>query len=283
MPSAARQHAFSHDDSHHESLYQSLEAAANLPSPLFSRFNVSCVRKSRPVNGLNVGILYLTKSHLVFYAHFVTTSPSERRLVFPLNRIQHTRCMRHSRLLPHGILIRCDMSPDYVVAFCSTDEQQHVLSLLRSIVSDAKELASDETASYGDDDSTLAFSSINNETSFPHCDTQSCPKAEHVKVATLRKPRRVKFAPTHYIVEEKKPFIKPSEEKRGDPVIPLQKVMEKALLKVHDTTDHNRQMESSLFCVSAFILMLTIVGVFVALHLLHLRMSMVANHLALHH
>lgn len=279
----ARQHAFSHDTSPHKSLYSALETAANLPSPPISSFKVSLLRKSRLANGINVGILYLTKSHLIFYAHFVTTSPSEQRLVLPFHRIQHVRRVRYSRLLPHTILIRCTASPDYLIALCSKDEQKNALSQIRSVLSDAKDLDSDDYFSDGEDDPALPDSAFTAKDSSTHSDPHPPSNLEHVKVATIRKPRTVKFAPTHYIVEEKKPPIKPSQEKPLDSVNPVETIMETALSKVQHAASKDRQLHSNLFCISAFTLLFTTIAIFVALHLLHLRMSIVANHFAAHH
>lgn len=182
------------------------------------------------------------------------------------------------------MLVRCRGFPDYLIVLCSKDEQKKALATVQSCVTDAKELASDESVTDVEDEPIPIVSAISEEV-IPEFEQPPEPEVERVQVQTLRKVRTVKFAPGHHIVEESghEPEVEQPVDDDPTPFNPLQGIMEKAISKVQGTAVQDRHTESMVFWFSAFVLTFITIGVCVALHLLQLRISIIASRLAIHH
>lgn len=303
-------------------LYDTLESSVSLPGSgiCISRFNASLLRKSRPSRGLNVGVVYLTKTHLVFFAHFVVASQTDKQVSLPLRSISTVRKMWYGRLFPNGVLVRRKRGPDYLVVLADKDKQKEVAGLVNAMVAEAKELESDESKSteeYVPDVPRVSMAELEEEepgveqvrvrtmksAKFAHTEKKSgegphqakgdevqirevrknvVPTATRRKVLTGSNPEtREKHGETHAETSAETPQQAHQDFAHSDHS--LHTALTSAIASVQNNVETDRQQESLVFCVSAFILMFTTVGVCVALYLLQLRISVIGSHLAAKH
>ncbi|CAN8068585.1 unnamed protein product [Agarophyton chilense] len=99
--------------------------------PPIVTFRVSCLRKTRRPQGLNVGLLTITEAKLLFTAKYLNVTPEDADVTIKLSEIHHARragCFK--RLLPHGVLIKCRRGPDYLMIMTSAHHQQRLIKLL---------------------------------------------------------------------------------------------------------------------------------------------------------
>lgn len=152
-----------------------------------------------------------------------------------------------------------------------------MLTLISAAIADAKGGESSDSGS-SQRASDLEADDFQFPESEPEPDSQ--PEVGQVQVKTLR---RVKFAPVHQQVElHPQPVKTPFEPDKTDlQEHDMQKVLDNAVSRAHHKVERSRQQDSVIFFVSAFVLLFTTVGVCVALHMLQLRMSVIASRLAM--
>lgn len=101
-----------------------------LPNDVLAAYKASCMRKTRRPSPLNVGELQVTSTHVHFTAHYLNCAPSDANVSLPFRDIIHIRRACYRRLLPHGVLIRCEGLPDYLMVLADREQQADVLEVI---------------------------------------------------------------------------------------------------------------------------------------------------------
>lgn len=256
----------------------------------------------------------------MFFAHFVVASHADKQVSLPLRSISSVRKMWYGRLFPNGVLVRRKGGPDYLVVLADKDKQKEVAGLVNAMVAEAKELASDESRSTEEDLADVltvsmpelvaeepAFEQVRVRTmrsvKFAQSEKRSREKpqrdkAEEVQIREGRK-KAIPTATRTEVLAGSNPETRqthrearaeisagtPPQADRSfaDTDRSFHRALTSAITSVQNNVETDRQQESLVFCVSAFILMFTTVGVCVALYLLQLRISVIGSHLAAKH
>lgn len=184
--------------------FDALESVAKPPTPAVHRFNVLYARKSRSSIGNNSGVLYLTATSAVLYAHFVNVALDDERVVMPFKDMAHVRKISYRLLIQQGLLLRCHGLPDYLIMPCKKSDLQQVKDLMNAMAAELRgsattssdAMSSTDTPSIGHNCETDSDSPCVDFKDFVSADTKE--SADQQDVAA----RNLAFDPPQYRLED---------------------------------------------------------------------------------